>query len=356
MSQKRLDAVRRELGVHRIQAFLVTELSHIRYLTGFTGSNALCFITPRRAFLLTDSRYQTQAPKEVRGAKVLIVRGSLYSALSDSGLLKSGMRVGTDEEHLTAVALRRLRRESPRSSFAPLPPIVERLSAIKDAGEIRLIKRAAEISDAVFRKVLDVIRPGVRECEVAAEISYWHRTLGAETDAFDPIVASGPRGALPHARATEKKIKRGEMVVVDFGCRVGGYNSDITRTVAIGKPTAIMKRVYDVVREAQLRAIDAVHDGIEARALDAVARAIIIDAGYGPQFVHSLGHGLGIHIHDSLRLSTLSTDLLHTNNVVTIEPGIYLPGKGGVRIEDDVVVTATGCTILTQSPRDLISI
>jgi len=208
--------------------------------------------------------------------------------------------------------------------------------------------------DTVFKKILDSIRPGVRECDIAAEISYWHRKLGAECDAFDPIVASGKRGALPHARASEKIIRTGDMVVLDFGCQYRGYHSDLTRTIAVGKISAQMKKVYSIVLEAQRKAIDSVRSGVKARSVDAVARRHIRTCGFGRNFIHSLGHGLGIRIHESLRLSIVSKDVLQKGNVVTVEPGIYLPAYGGIRIEDDIVVRDNGCDILTTSPKELI--
>ncbi len=354
MTRNRLQAVRRALAAHHVDAFLVSENSHIRYLTGFTGSNAVCLVTPRRAVLITDGRYRSQAPAEVDGATVVIARQSLFAELSQRYLVRPGMKVGVEEEHLSAASLRTLRRLLPRCSFPAMPPLIERMSAVKDASEIKRIKRAVEITDAVFAKVLIAMEPGIRELDLAAEISYWHRKYGADSEAFDPIVASGPRAALPHARATTKKIRVGEVVVLDFGCRYQGYNSDMTRVVALGRPSAEMQKIHGIVREAQQRAIDAIRPGMEARALDAVARTHIEKAGYGKFFVHSLGHGLGIHIHDSLRISSLSSELLHEHAVVTIEPGIYLPGKGGVRIEDDVLITRGGCSVLTRSPRDLI--
>ncbi len=227
---------------------------------------------------------------------------------------------------------------------------------MKDEGEVALIRYATRITDKVFRKILSLVRPGVRECDIAAEISYWHRKYGAECDAFDPIVASGERGALPHARASEKIIRRGEMVILDFGCCYRGYHSDLTRTVSVGKPSAEMKKVYRIVYDAQMKAIDAVHSGVSARSVDAVARKHIRQNGYGRYFIHSLGHGLGIHVHEPLRLSVLSKSILQTGNVMTIEPGIYIPGCGGVRIEDDIVVKENGCEVLTKSPKELITV
>jgi Xaa-Pro aminopeptidase len=250
--------------------------------------------------------------------------------------------------------LKSLKKLLPGRHFVPTTKILETVTAVKDVEEIALILYAAQITDKVFKKILTLIRPGIRECDIAAEISYWHRKYGAECDAFDPIVASGERGALPHARASDKIIRRGEMVVLDFGCRYSGYHSDLTRTIAVGQPSAKMKKVYRIVFDAQMKAIDTVHNGVAARSVDAAARKHIRQTGNGRYFIHSLGHGLGIHVHEPMRLSALSTAILQTGNVVTIEPGIYIPGSGGVRIEDDIVVRENGCDVLTTSPKELI--
>jgi Xaa-Pro aminopeptidase len=254
---------------------------------------------------------------------------------------------------MTVADMMNLKKLLPGRHFVSEKKIFETVTAIKDDGEIALIRYAVQITDKVFKKILTLIRPGIRECDIAAEISYWHRKYGAECDAFDPIVASGERGALPHARASDKIIRLGEMVVLDFGCRYCGYHSDLTRTIAVGKPLAKMKKIYNIVFEAQKKAIDTVHHGVAARSVDAAARKHIRQTGNGRYFIHSLGHGLGIHVHDPLRLSALSTAILKTGNVVTIEPGIYIPGSGGVRIEDDVVVRENDCDVLTTSPKEL---
>jgi len=354
MLRRRVEAVRRELAMRRLDALLVTELTNVRYLTGFTGSNGCCLLTPRRTVFFTDSRYKSQAPQEVTHAFVVIARGGLFTSLAERKLLRPGARIGFEAEHLSVASFRTLKRLHPKSRFLPETSIVERISSVKDDGELRLIRRAVEITDAVFAKILGIVRPGVRESEVAAEISYWHRLLGADADAFDPIVASGVRGAFPHAKASEQVIRNREMVTIDFGCRYGGYNSDLTRTLAVGTPRRELMKIYRTVQDAQRMAIDAARSGMLARELDAVARRHINRCGYGKYFVHSLGHGLGIHVHDPLRLSALSRDVLQRNNVVTIEPGIYVPGVGGVRIEDDVIIETDGCTVLNRAPRDLI--
>jgi len=338
----------------RLQSMLVTELAHVRYLTGFSGSSGLCLVTPADQFFITDRRYKSQAPQEVHDFTIIIAKQNLFPLLADKKLVPARSRIGFESQHISVADMKSLKKLLPLRHFVPATSILENVTAVKDTGEIESLRFAAAISDKVFRKLLTMVRPGVRECDIAAEISYWHRKYGAECDAFDPIVASGERGALPHARASEKKIRAGEMVVLDFGCRYRGYNSDITRTIALGNPSSEMKKVYRIVLDAQKKAIDAVRSGVAASFVDAAARTLIRKNGYGRYFIHSLGHGLGIHVHDPLRVSAISTAVLETGNVVTIEPGIYIPGRGGVRIEDDVVVRENGCDILTTSLKELI--
>jgi Xaa-Pro aminopeptidase len=354
MIHHRITAVRALMATLRLQSMLVTELEHVRYLTGFSGSSGLCLITPTDQFFLTDRRYKSQASQEVKGFKILIAKQTLFPLIAERKLVPSISRIGFESQHLSVADMKNLKKLLPLRRFIAATSILENVSAVKDEQEIGFIRSAAGISDKVFNKLLPQLHPGVRECDIAAEISYWHRKYGAECDAFDPIVASGERGALPHARASEKKIRQGELLMLDFGCRYRGYNSDITRTLAIGNPSIEMKKVYQIVLDAQMKAIDAVRSGVTARSIDAVARKHIRRKGYGRYFFHSLGHGLGIHVHDPLRLSHLSKAVLTAGNVVTIEPGIYLPGRGGVRIEDDIVIRNNGCEILTTSPKELI--
>ena len=354
MIHKRLQAVRVLIKAYRLQALLVTELAHVRYLTGFSGTSGLCVVTPTEQFFLTDRRYKSQAAQEVNGFKIMIAQQNLFPLLAERRLVPLMSRVGFEHRHVSVAEMRSLKKLLPFRRFIPATDILENVTAVKDAGEIEFIRAAARISDSVFENLVAMVRPGMRECDIAAEISYMHRKYGAECDAFDPIVASGERGALPHARASEKKIRRGEFVVLDFGCRYRGYNSDMTRTLAVGNPSTEMKKVYQIVLDAEKKAIEAVRQGVATRSIDAIARNHIRQHGYGRYFIHSLGHGLGIHVHDPLRLSAVSTAVLKTGNVVTIEPGIYLPGRCGVRIEDDIVVRENGCDILTTSLKELI--
>jgi Xaa-Pro aminopeptidase len=350
----RLRALRAELIRSRLDALIVTHLPHVRYLSGFSGSNALCVITKTDQSFLSDGRYRVQAKDEVRGFRIVIAQGRLFDVAAERALLPKKGRVGFASQHLTVAELRHLKKLFRHARFVPADGIVDRLAAVKRQDEIGLITQAVKITDEVFGKILKILKPGVTELDVAAEIGYLHRTLGAEADAFEPIVASGKRGALPHARASQKKIKNGELVTIDMGCRFRGYHSDLTRTVAVGKPSSRARKIYQIVLDAQRLALDAAGSGMSGRALDAVARTYIKKKGFGKYFSHSLGHGLGLRVHELPRLSKLSVDRLVAGNVVTIEPGIYIPGFGGVRIEDDVVIREGYAVVLNKAPKELI--
>ena len=354
MSPHRLSRLRETIRNEKLDAFIVSSLPNVRYISGFTGSSGLCVVRESDAFFLTDSRYTLQSKLEVKSLKRIIAKHDLYEQISESNLLDSCCRVGFESHAVTYAQYRRLRRSTSGSSFVPTKDVVEAIAVVKEKDEIGYIRDAALISGRVFDDLLGSIKPGVAELDIAAEISYLHRKYGGERDAFEPIVASGVRGALPHARASSKRIKNGEFVTLDFGCTVRGYNSDITRTVAVGKISARARRIYDVVLTAQRDAIEAVKPGMWAKDLDSVARNRIKGEGYGRFFNHSLGHGLGLQVHECPRISSMSKERLVAGSVITIEPGVYIPEFGGVRIEDDILITVQGCTVLTESPRDLI--
>lgn len=356
MQPYHLEQLRAYLDAHRLDAFLVTDLVHVRYLTGFSGSHGACLILPTTQYFFTDKRYKEQAPQEVQNFRIVIAPEQIVRTIAEKKLLRPSMRVGFEASAVTVEEYATLKKTFPTCIFRKTTSVIETISARKQPHELDFIRKAAAITDEVFQKILPLLKPGVAECDIAAEISYWHRRLGAEGDAFEPIVASGARGALPHARASEKKLKRGEMIVLDFGCKYRGYHSDLTRTVALGKPPRELKRVYSIVLDAQQRALDALAVGVEARTIDSVARTTIKRAGYGKYFIHSLGHGLGIRIHEPLRLSMLSKEVLQPGHVFTVEPGIYLPGIGGVRIEDDVALHSTSAEVFTHSPKELMSL
>jgi Xaa-Pro aminopeptidase len=354
MVERRLQEVRRQLSASRLDAFLVSHIPHVRYLTGFSGSNGLCVITPRKQHFLTDRRYREQSKNEIDGFEIAVTQVGLIEEVVKLRLLKRTSRIGFEGMHTSVEAHLKMKKAFSGSTLVPMNSVIEAIAAVKDDSEIQSITRAIRITEKVFQKLLHLLKPGLTEQDVAAEIGYWHRRYGAEGDAFEPIVASGPRGALPHGRASAKKIRRGEMVTLDLGCHLEGYHSDLTRTVAIGRPSPRARKIYQVVLDAQCKAIDAARPGIKVSALDRVARSAISRKGFGRYFSHALGHGLGIEIHEQLRLSAQSKETLKVGNVVTIEPGIYIPGFGGVRIEDDIVIRDGGCEVLTAAPKELI--
>ena len=350
----RLAAVRAAMRVRGLDALVVTVLPNIRYLCGFSGSNALFVVTRRGALFLSDSRYALQSRQEVHGCRRVISNRGLADGVVSSGLVRTWKRVGFESHAVTHAQYLNYRRLFRHTRLVPTTGIVEEIASRKDAVELTSIRKAAMITDRVFQEVIGMIRPGITEREVAAQVSYLHRCHGADGDAFETIVAAGEHSALPHARPGGRVIRRGDLVTLDMGCVVNGYHSDMTRTVAIGRVSRQARAMYRVVAEAQAAAVAFAQAGMPARDLDTAARSRIAAGGYGRYFTHSLGHGVGLQIHEQPRVAAGSTDQLETGNVITIEPGVYVRGVGGVRIEDMVALTATGCTVLTQSPRDLL--
>ncbi|HZY10969.1 MAG TPA: Xaa-Pro peptidase family protein [Bacteroidota bacterium] len=350
----RIKKLRERFDLLGIDAFLVTFQPHLRYLSGFSGSNGLAIVTKRSLQFITDSRYAQQVKVEVTGWKVFIAEDSLFEVIKQNNLFRHGLRVGFDGNTVTYSQFKELKKIFPKVKLLPKSGCIDDLASIKEPDEVNKIRMAASITDKTFAEILLLLRPGVRELDIAAEISYRQRKSGAESDAFEPIVVSGERSALPHGRATSKPVAHGDVVTLDFGCVYEGYHSDLTRTIVIGKVKPELKKIYTIVLNAQLKALKAAKSGVKAKDLDAVARDYINGEGYGKFYRHSLGHGLGLQIHEPPRISNRSNAILNRGNVVTIEPGIYIPKLGGVRIEDDIVITNGRCENLTRSPKELI--
>jgi len=346
--------LRHAMRARGLDAMLVSSPAGIRYLSGFTGSSGFCVVTHRGAWCLTDPRYRLQVREEAAGVRPVVVRGGFASAIARRRLLRGCRWAGVEEGDLTFAAYRGLRKESAPCLLKPAGEVLSHLMGRKDAAEIRTLRRAVEISDEVFRDVVALLRPGMTERDIAAEISYRQRLAGADGDAFDAIVASGWRSALPHARATGKRIRSGEIVLLDFGCSVGGYHSDMTRTVVLGRARRSVRILYQVVLRAQEAGLAALRAGRAAQEVDAVVRRAITREGYGRYYPHSTGHGIGLRVHEQPRLAPASRDRLEAGNVVTVEPGIYIPEQGGIRIEDMALVTETGSILLTTSSKELV--
>ena len=351
----RIDELREKFDSIGIDAFLVRKLPNIRYLSGFSGSAGTLLITKSKNFFISDFRYKTQSSAEVyKEFEIIIYIQNSLNFLNDL-IPQNGIKsIGFEADYVSFAEANLLNRDFPDAAFVPMENTVESITVKKNASEIELTKKAVEITDKVFLELLNVIKPGMTERQVSAHISFFHKMYGADGDSFDAIVASGERSAFPHARPTDRMIREGELVKLDFGCTCSGMKSDMTRTIAIGKVSDECLKIYEIVKEAQRRALESVKAGMPAKAVDAVARGFIAENGYGNNFGHGLGHGLGYDIHEKPALNERSDYVLEENNIITIEPGIYVEGLGGVRIEDDIVVTKEGCEILNKSPKDLI--
>jgi len=362
----RLSRLRSALGETYLDSLLVTHLSNIRYLCGFTGSAAALLVADRnamdrRAILFTDGRYRAQAKEEVKGARIVIASKSpLVEAaewLATNNERRSSTTVGIEPESITAGMRDRLAGMlKGRARLRSAPPLVERARMVKDAAEIVRIRRAVELGASLFHIARKKIRPGVTEVEVAAAMEYEARRAGAEGMSFPTILASGTRSAIVHGRASAVRIPRRGFVVCDFGVILAGYCSDRTRTVHVGRPSGEARRLYEAVLEAQQAAIAAVRPGATAAEVDGAARRVLRKRKLTRYFTHSTGHGLGLEIHEAPRLAEGQTQKLEPGMVITIEPGAYVPGKWGVRIEDVVVVTPSGCEVLTPTDKELVVI
>lgn len=349
----RLAMLRDEMASRDLDAFLVTERLNVRYLSGFTGSYAVLVVLCDAAFLLTDSRYVEQATGETYGCTVEQIDLGFVPGVVDLFQRLGSAVIGFEESAMTYAEWRELDEAIGGVELIPVENLIAKFRMIKDDDEVSSIRKAAQLADEAFAHVSKIIRPGITEREVALEIDLFMRRNGAEEAAFETLVAEGERSALPHAKPTDRRIREGEFVVLDFGARVDGYHSDITRTLLSGAADEKRRQVYETVLEAQRRAISAVRPGLQGSQVDSVARDYIAEKGYGEYFGHGLGHGLGLEIHDGRILTKNSEIILRPGMVVTVEPGIYIPGWGGVRIEDDVLITSEGCEVLTCSPRAL---
>jgi len=358
MNLSRIQRLRSQMKKHDLDALLISYPPNYHYATkNFNGSNGLCVLTKANAHFLSDFRYKEQAKEQAKGWNVFIQQsGSLFKAVAEKKMLGKAKRVGFEADHTSVSSLSAMKKTFPGVSLTPTSLLVEQCAVEKEEWEIDYIKKAAEISAKVFGEILGMVKPGTMEKEIAMEIGYLHKQYGADGDAFDTIIASGVRSSMPHGRASDKKIKNHEFVTIDFGCTYKGYNCDITRTVALGKPSVEMMKIYSIVYESQQKGFEAARAGISPSALDTISRNVIANRGYGKMFGHSLGHGLGLEVHEIPRVAQMGGNVpMKENYVITIEPGIYLPKKFGVRIEDDVRLRKNSCEILSpQIPRELI--
>lgn len=349
----RVNNLREQMKSEGISSFLITSPYNLRYLTGFTGTTGLALIGLEEAFFITDFRYTEQAAKQCVGFEIVKNVGPILEVVADLVESKNIENLGFEESFVPFkqyVELEGLLEVD----LIPVSGMVEELREVKDEEEIAIVEKACEIADKAFSHILTYIKPGMTEIQVANKLDFYMRSLGASSVSFETIVASGLRSAMPHGVASEKVIEQGDMITIDFGCYYNGYVSDMTRTISLGEPSDKLREIYNVVKEAQQKVLDVAKPGMTGVELDAVARDYIASKGYGEAFGHSTGHGIGLEIHEGPNVSKLAEKAFVPGNIITNEPGIYLPGIGGVRIEDDMLVTENGIKRLTHSEKELI--
>ncbi|MBD3918677.1 aminopeptidase P family protein [Paenibacillus sp. PR3] len=356
MTNARLDRLRDQLSQMGREALLITYSHNRKYVSGFTGSSGMLLITAQDSWLLTDFRYMTQAADQAPDFELIEHAAKPIVTVRDLLESKKIAKLAFEQDHVTYAEFAAWTEQLGSIELEPVSGIVEGLRLIKDEAEIAIVQEAAELADKTFQFALGIIRPGLSELEIALEMETFMRKGGASGPSFETIVASGERSALPHGVASERIVGTNEFVKLDFGAYYKGYCSDITRTVVVGTASERHREIYNIVLEAQLHALANIRPGMSGREADALSRDIIARYGYGDNFGHSLGHGIGLEIHEMPRLSKLSDSILTPGMIVTVEPGIYIPGFGGVRIEDDIVITDTGIKILTSSTKELIEL
>ena len=351
--EMRQRSVRKILDSNNLNGILFSGLENIRYLCGFTGSDGAFLITQKDSFFLTDSRYWTQAEEEVKECQIIHYKKRIDGIASLVSELKL-KRIGFESAFLTFSFHRSLLKKLANAAeLIPVEDEMKNLRAVKDAQELALIRSAIDISSNAFLHILKILKEGVTEREIAFEMECLMKRSGAEALGFDIIVASGKRSALPHGKATDKKVEKGDFILIDFGSKHQGYHSDQTRTVVCGKPSPRQEKIYLAVREAHDKAIDVIRPGIPIQKVDTAARDHIREKGYGEYFGHGTGHGVGLAVHEEPGVNMENRELIQEGMIFTIEPGVYIPDWGGVRIEDMIRVTPQGAEILTPLPEEL---
>ncbi|PFD71479.1 M24 family metallopeptidase [Bacillus cereus] len=351
----RITNIQKQLHNYGIDGLLITKKENRQYATGFTGSAGVVLISADTAVFITDFRYVDQAKSQIKDAEIIMHKGNLEKEIANQVSKLNIQKLGIEENNMTLQQYKNLQKYV-HAEMVQVCEIIENIRIIKDTPEIETMKTAANIADEAFHHVLTFLKPGLSENDVRDELEFFMRKKGATSSSFQIIVASGVRSSLPHGVASSKIIERGDIVTLDFGALYEGYCSDITRTVAIGEPSEEFKKIYNVVLEALKRGTEAIKPGETAKSIDDITRDYITEHGYGQYFGHSTGHGLGLEIHEPLRLSQESKATLEEGMVVTVEPGIYIPNWGGCRIEDDIVITKDGYEVITKSNRELIVI
>ncbi|WP_416149544.1 M24 family metallopeptidase [Salipaludibacillus sp. HK11] len=348
-----LTSLRDQFEKNEIDGILITSNYNRRYLTGFTGTAGVVLISKQEAKFVTDFRYVEQAESETKGFEIVQHKAPIHEEVAKQAKQMGIDLLGFEKDHLTFGQYDTYKKAL-ESSLVPVSGLVEKIRLIKSPEELAIIQEAVDIADAAFTHIQSFIRPGVKEVDVSNELEFYMRKKGATSSSFDIIVASGYRSALPHGVASDKVIEKGELVTLDFGAYYKGYCSDITRTVAVGEPNEELKKIYQTVLEAQLKGVQEIKPGMNGKQADALTRDYITEQGYGQYFGHSTGHGMGLEVHEGPGLSHKSDQKLEPGMVVTVEPGIYVAGVGGTRIEDDIVITKNGNTVLSKSTKELL--
>ncbi len=354
---KRIEKLIESMNEVEVEGVIISDPYNRRYLSGFTGSSGYLLITKNRQYMLTDFRYIEQATNQCQEYRVIdFFKKGLAETMLELAIENGITRMGFENSHLTVKEFDYFQDNIPDCQWIHMDDMVERIRMIKDADEIRTIERAAAIGDAAFSHVLEIIKPGMTEQEIALELEFFMKRQGASKLSFDSIVASGVRSSIPHAEPTNKVIEQGEFLKMDFGCILEGYCSDMTRTIVVGKADDRQKEIYELVRKSQMAALDGIKAGLTGKECDAFARDIISEAGYRENFGHGLGHSLGLEVHEQPRFSMMCEDVIEAGMIMTVEPGIYIPEFGGVRIEDLVLVTEDGIRNFTGSTKELIEL
>ena len=349
----RQDKLKNTLSQNSLDGMLITNLTNIRYICGFTGSAGTCLVTPTGKYFITDGRYIEQSKDQVKGFDRYIDMDTNLSIIQKNNLLGNGLKIGFEGDHVNYTLYDSIQKTFSDINWESTKMILEDLASVKDKTELDAIRTAVEITDKVYEEILPMLRPGYTEKQVANTMVSKYREYG-DGEAYSPIVATGPNGALPHAIPTDREFKKGDFIVIDAAAKYAGYHADMTRTPVVGEATDKHHEIYAIVKEAQKRGCDIAQAGVSCKDVDAATRDYIHEMGYGDYYTHGTGHGLGLEIHTSPRFSPTSKDILAENNVMTIEPGIYIAGWGGVRIEDDVIINQSGCEILNKTTKELV--
>lgn len=352
MAKLKLQKLRNEMAKQNIEALLVTSSYNLRYITNFTGSAGLALVTKEQAFFITDFRYTEQASEQITEFKVVQAKTNLLEEAAEKAKELGIESLAFEQDYVTYSSYLQY-QEKMGSALKPVSGLIEKIRMIKTPEEVGILKAAAKIADDAFEHICGFIKAGQTELEISNELEFFMRKQGATSSSFDTIVASGLRSALPHGVATDKIVEQGDMITLDYGALYNGYISDITRTVAVGEPSEKMKEIYQIVLDAQVLGVEKIGPGMTGIEADAIARDYIKSKGYGEAFGHSTGHGIGLEVHEGPGLSFKSQTVLEPGMAVTVEPGIYLPGIGGVRIEDDILITESGNVRLTNSTKEL---